>query len=236
MRFFSFILDIIAPKKCYSCKKEWYFLCFSCLKNIPWFMSHCHICKKDSNDFEIHKGCKNIKNNKVYYDKILIFKHYKNKYIKKSIHDAKFYGKKEIFNEFWNWLAFYFLSQICIQDKSKYVILYPPMSFIKKLIRWYNQAEILAKSISKNTGILIAWDVLFKKKNTRQQSHLSKKERMINLIDSFKINKKALDKIDKKIIIFVDDVISTGSTCNEVSRVLKWYWAQEIIGLFIASD
>jgi predicted amidophosphoribosyltransferase len=44
---------------------------------------------------------------------------------------------------------------------------------------------------------------------------------LLNLIDSFKINKKQVDNIDNKTVIIIDDVISTGSTINEVSKILK---------------
>jgi predicted amidophosphoribosyltransferase len=41
------------------------------------------------------------------------------------------------------------------------------------------------------------------------------------LNNSFKIANKKIDNIDKKIFIIVDDVISTGSTINELSKILK---------------
>ena len=47
--------------------------------------------------------------------------------------------------------------------------------------------------------------------------------------------KSGVDKVDKKIIILVDDVISTWTTLNEISKVLKQHNAQKIICLTIAS-
>jgi competence protein ComFC len=44
---------------------------------------------------------------------------------------------------------------------------------------------------------------------------------LLNIKNSFKINKKYQDNIDKKIIILIDDVVSTGSTLNEISKILK---------------
>jgi predicted amidophosphoribosyltransferase len=52
---------------------------------------------------------------------------------------------------------------------------------------------------------------------------------LTNLDKAFKINKKYVDNIDKKYIIIVDDVISTGTTINEVSKILKQHNAQKII-------
>ena len=51
---FKFIKDIIAPKKCYSCKEEWHFLCEECFWKIEkhyFFDQICYKCKKYSKNF-----------------------------------------------------------------------------------------------------------------------------------------------------------------------------------------
>jgi predicted amidophosphoribosyltransferase len=56
----------------------------------------CYLCKGRSEYFNIHTNCKND----VYYDKIIILSHYKNKIISKLIKDLKFYAKKDIAEDF----------------------------------------------------------------------------------------------------------------------------------------
>jgi predicted amidophosphoribosyltransferase len=56
----------------------------------------CYICKGRSENFKIHNNCKKD----VYYDKIIILSHYKNKVISKLIKDLKFYNKKDIAEDF----------------------------------------------------------------------------------------------------------------------------------------
>ncbi len=51
-----------------------------------------------------------------------------------------------------------------------------------------------------------------------RQSHLSRKKRLANKVNHFRI--KSHQKIPEKVFLF-DDVISTGSTANECARVLK---------------
>jgi predicted amidophosphoribosyltransferase len=60
------------------------------------FESICYVCKGRSNNFNIHDKCKR----NVYYDKIIILSHYKNKIISKLIKDLKFYSKKDIAEDF----------------------------------------------------------------------------------------------------------------------------------------
>jgi predicted amidophosphoribosyltransferase len=59
---------------------------------------------------------------------------------------------------------------------------------------------------------------------------------LTNIEDGFAINKNYMDTIDKKDIIIVDDIVSTASTINEVSRMYKMLGAKRVIALCVASD
>ncbi|MBT3727030.1 hypothetical protein HOG21_05085 [bacterium] len=80
---------------------------------------------------------------------------------------------------------------------------------------------MIARYISKNTNIKLEKNLIKKIKTTRQQAILSREQRLKNLKNAFKIANNKIDNFDKKIFIIVDDVISTGSTINEISKVLK---------------
>jgi predicted amidophosphoribosyltransferase len=71
-------------------------LCLVCFKQCNNFDSICYVCKNPSKDFEIHSDCQQG----LYYKKVIILTHYKNKVIKKLITDAKFYKRKDIFEDF----------------------------------------------------------------------------------------------------------------------------------------
>jgi predicted amidophosphoribosyltransferase len=64
-------------------------------------------------------------------------------------------------------------------------------------------------------------NIIKRVKNTVQQSRLNREDRIKNLNNCFKINEKFLKDIKNKTIIIVDDVVSTGTTINEISKVLK---------------
>lgn len=232
MKIFKFLKDLIAPKKCYSCNKEWHFLCEQCLSKIAKFESICYCCKGRIDNFDVHKNCLDD----VHYDKIVILAHYKNKVISKLIKHLKFYWKKDIWEDFWNYLSELFFENEIYKNTDDYIIIFPPMWFIKKIKKWYNHSQIIAKYISKRTGIKMEKNLIIKSKQTRQQSTLNRNERLKNLENSFKIGKNKVDKIDKKTFIIVDDVISTGTTINEISKILKEKWAKKVIWLIVASD
>lgn len=230
----KFIKDIIAPKKCYSCKKEWHFLCQQCLSNLSNFSSFCYVCKNYSDNYEVHDDCKKW----VYYDRLIVLSHYKNNEISRLIKDAKYYNKKDIFEDFWKHLSDLLIKNIwdLWLRKSDFIFVPVPMYIFRKFYRWYNQSEILASYISEFSKIKQENKLIKRVKNTRQQSKLSKKDRWQNLENAFKIDKKLLDKLDKKTFILVDDVVSTWTTINEISKLLKQNWVEKVIWLVIASD
>lgn len=82
----------------------------------------------------------------------------------------------------------------------------------------FNQSALLATEISKSLNVDFYSDLLIKTKNTKGQHELSQKERKKNLKNSFKVNEKY--KINGYRILLVDDVITTGSTLNECSKML----------------
>lgn len=232
MNIYKFILDLIAPKKCYSCNKEWHFLCEDCVKIELDFSLCCYKCKWLTKNWETHEECK--KN--VFYDKIIVLNHYREWKTSKLIKDAKFYNKKEIFLDFSNYMYEKFILNQKMVNKNDFLIVSIPSHFTRKIKRWYNSSEVISKYFSKISWIIYKKNILKKVKNTRQQSKLSRQERLKNLEKSFKISKNKLDIIKWKKIILIDDVISTGTTINEISKILKNNWVNYVIWLIIASD
>ena len=226
----SFIKNIIAPKHCYSCNLEWYFLCPKCLSKLSNYKPICYACKKPSKNFEVHKNCKN----KIYFDNLLILTKYNTPLIQKLIKDSKFYSKKDILEDFWIYLSNLFEKNFKLERNS--IVSPVPMNYFRKIKRWYNHSEVLSKIISKKLNLLMENNLVKRIKNTRQQSKLSRKDRLLNLANSFKIRKNKIDTIDKKEIILIDDVVSTWTTLNEISKLLKKHWAKKIICLVISSD
>jgi competence protein ComFC len=94
-----------------------------------------------------------------------------------------------------------------------------------------NHMQILAKIFSKETGIPYGGNVI-KIKKTLKQQNLGLYERKVNLEGVF----KAADslKADKKNILLIDDVWTTGNTLNEISKALKKCGAKNIYLLTIA--
>ena len=103
---------------------------------------------------------------------------------------------------------------------DKHIQLVPvPLHSFKYRKRGYNQAEAIAKGISKIITLpLLDEDAVIRQKNTRTQTGFSMQHRLRNMQDAFKIGQN--DKISESHLLIVDDVFTTGATTYELARTL----------------
>ena len=110
-----------------------------------------------------------------------------------------------------------------------------PVPMMKYAVRerGYNQAEELAKELSALTGFLCRTDILKKVRPTLPQKNLTSKERRENVRGAYRV--KARVACREKVILLIDDVMTTSSTGSECARVLKNAGAKKVVFLTIAA-
>jgi ComF family protein len=106
-----------------------------------------------------------------------------------------------------------------------------PLHWTKRLSRGFNQADLLARELSRSTGIPVA-RLLRKTKSTEAQSTLSGPERRRNVKGAFRVKNAA--QVSQKRILLVDDVYTTGATANACAKVLKDAGAHSVAVLTLA--
>ncbi len=104
-----------------------------------------------------------------------------------------------------------------------------PLHWTRKFWRGFNQAEVLAREISRMTGLPLSTN-LRRPKYTRQQARLSRKDRSQNILEIFCWQKK---EIPSKIIL-VDDVVASGATLDEAAKTLKEAGCREVRAVVFA--
>jgi len=87
-----------------------------------------------------------------------------------------------------------------------------PMTSKKKASRGYDQAVLIARSLSHRIGVPYLSKVLFRVRETGIMSSLSEEERRQNLACAFSVGYDMIKNIAKKRILLVDDVMTTGSS------------------------
>jgi ComF family protein len=98
-----------------------------------------------------------------------------------------------------------------------------PLAATRFCERGFNQAVEIAKFVSRHLAIPLATGALVRRRATREQAGLDKKARRRNLRGAFSLDAKL-----PKHVAVLDDVVTTGSTINEIARVLRRAGVQRI--------
>lgn len=107
-----------------------------------------------------------------------------------------------------------------------------PLHKRREAERGFNQAELIARSISELLNKPISKTTLCRIKNTKQQAKLSKIDRENNVKDAFSVIRPSL--IRGQSCLLVDDVYTTGSTMQAAAGVLIAVGAQKVTGFTLA--
>jgi len=228
-------LQVVFPPKCLSCYElvsgEIKGLCSSCHAKIMFISDACcHICGK-AFGIDLSQGvvCASCLVQPPIYDcsRSLIKFDLGSKNI---IHALKYYDKTILIKFFASLLHSRFHSII---EDADYIV-FVPMHKWKRIMRMYNHAHLLSLYLSKISKRPMIKDLLIKVKLTKSQTGLSKKDREKNLKNSIVMNGKNKKLIKGKKLLLVDDVLTTGSTINLCSKLLKKAGAEKIYVLTIA--
>ncbi len=93
-----------------------------------------------------------------------------------------------------------------------------PLHFRRLIARKYNQSALMATALSKATNIPADVKALKRIRATKVQGFMKAAERHKNVRAAFAINPKA--DVKGKTIILIDDVLTTGATVKECTKVL----------------
>ena len=145
--------------------------------------------------------------------------------VRGAIHLFKYDGDKTIGKGLGGWMAEYLLKyQEELLTKTD-VMVSVPLHPKKEKYRGFNQVHILGEVISKKTGLVFEKDGLERKRETIAQSELNPEERKENLKDAF----HATGDFAGKRVLLIDDIFTTGTTCNECARELYRAGAKEVM-------
>lgn len=92
-------------------------------------------------------------------------------------------------------------------------------------------SAILANQLAKELHLPYLTDAVSKKKNTPPQHEISREQRYVNLLDAFKADET---KVKDKTILICDDIITTGSTVNELAKACRNAGAKRVYAVAFA--
>lgn len=124
--------------------------------------------------------------------------------------------------------GFLYEASACLPKPDVIIAIPQYPSHLRK--RGYNQAQELASELAAISGFAAPTDLLFRIKPGAAQEALNAKQRRLNLRSAFQASPKARGLA----IWLIDDVFTTGSTCEAATLALKNAGAKAVYLLFVA--
>lgn len=109
--------------------------------------------------------------------------------------------------------------------KQVEVIVPIPMYRKKQKKRGYNQAEVFARALGRETGLPVEGRLLVRSRDTVPQKELNDRQRRQNLKNAFQL---VPDIVKYRKILLVDDIYTTGSTMDEAAKTLLAAGAEQV--------
>lgn len=146
--------------------------------------------------------------------------------LRELIHLFKYHGVTPLAKLFGSYLT------LALPAGASFDVIVPvPMHWWRKWRRGFNQAELLAREVSKRSGFPMAW-ALRRTRHRAPQAGLSNRERRTNVRGVFAVSDPSV--VAGRRVLLVDDVVTTGSTAAACARVLKEAGAVRVALLTLA--
>lgn len=232
--FKEWLLDILFPRhiKCVFCGGELNEnadkdTCEACADKLPYITNACPKCGNKMAEGETGV-CFECKTNNFEFEQAVAVFEYSGKVVK-AVHDFKYQGNKPAFEP----LGQYMCETLAGWGIEPDLITFVPMHKKKQKERGFNQAELLARYISKHFNIPCA-QIVEKVKENAVQASLNFRQRQENIKDCFAVKQDYYKLIKGLSVLLVDDIFTTGATSNEISKILKQRGVEKVFVLTLA--
>ena len=205
--FNNWILDLIFPKHCLGCNREGLSICSGCTEKLGIV--------NNPIDYEIEE-----------LSELISIALYRDRLWQEVLQNLKYDFNIDISSALDKVFEKTIIDHPEIKDFEFDAVIPVPLHKKRFLERGFNQAEVIAKKISKQTGWPLVNDKVIRIKNTSPQAKFDDDARRENVRRAFQVREKEFFK--NKNIILVDDVFTTGSTLFETAAAIMESGAQKV--------
>lgn len=202
-------LNFIYPPYCIVCSSQLAenerLICDNCWLHMP----------RIEQDFDLFIEIKTKLGDEVYFSKVISIWEFSPQ-VQTIIHHLKYQGFKVLANR----IGIFMADRIKKMSLSMNNTILIPVPLHKTRIRerGYNQSALLCQVIASETSFVYNDEILKRIRYTQSQTKLNTVERAKNVENAFKVFSS--NEIKNKLIVLVDDVITTGSTMNACAKEL----------------
>ncbi|WP_151704021.1 ComF family protein [Nitrincola alkalilacustris] len=199
-------------------------LCEACHADLPWLLNACKRCGLPL-PFTNDSPCRHCDDYPSAIDRTLVPFHYQFP-LNRLIPDIKYHKKPAALGWMSHVMAQY-LESICTDMPE--LLIPVPMHRLNEARRGFNQSSLLAYQLSRHLQIPCDHRLLSKTRLTPRQMTLSAEQRRHNLKQAFAIHREPPEHV-----ALIDDVMTTGSTADELAQLLKERGAAKVDLLVMA--
>ncbi len=224
-RAFAPALDLLFPLQCLGCRRWGRVICPGCQASLPRLQPpFCPSCAQPG----AAAFCRACAGNPLMVDGIQA-PFLMTGAIREAIYALKYRGLRAAAPELGGLLA----RHLAGRSMPGEVLVPVPLHPRRLRQRGYNQAALLAREVSRATGLPVREDLLARRRNTPPQVQTaSREQRRANVMDSFAVTGDA----GGLAVVLVDDVTTTGSTFSAAAAALKPAGAASVWGLALAKE
>ena len=219
----NWALDLLFPMQCAGCGRESKILCEACLPLLAKLTPpYCRLCASPNT----LSPCRWCRESPLSVDGVRA-PFLMEGAVRESIFSLKYRGVRAAAPELGRLLAQYAAGHAVPGE----VIVPVPLHPRRLRARGYNQSELLARELSKLTGLPQANNLLTRFKDAPPQVEAAaRSQRQTNVDGSF----EAAGDVTGLKVILIDDVVTTGSTMSACAAPLKAAGAASVWGLALA--
>ncbi len=201
----DWVLDLLFPPKCPFCGRlleKGELLCPDCQRGLPWLEG-----RAGETEVELTAGCVSALR---YEDKV-----------RSAIHGYKFDGRSA------RSVAFGAMTAQAVGDHgiTADLVSWPSLSKKRLRQRGYDQAELLAREVGRRLGLSVLRTV-DKRERPAQSGIQGEAARRANLLGAYVPVEPG--NFEGRIVLLVDDVVTSGATLAECAKTLRLAGAERI--------
>ena len=217
------VLDLLFPLRCAVCSHEGQLLCRDCEPTLPRLEKpYCSICAEPGSALVCERCATTtlaIDGTRAPY----LF----DGAVRDMVHNLKYRNLRASSSDLGRLVSGYLEANPVPAD----VLVPVPLRKRAERARGYNQSQLLAREVSKRTGIPMETNLLHRTRNTPPQVSMdSYEERRENISGAFECRRD----VGGRSVVVVDDVVTTGSTVSACASALKAAGAASVWALAIA--
>ena len=230
-RFFSGVADLVCPPNCLACFEpldRWdlsHFYCGECCRRmIVETSEYCPSCgaigrlvPNVGESQQAKPGCQECVRQEHRFSRAIVLGHY-TELLRSLILDMKSDRDGILATN----MAKLFLKTRGneLRNIAPEVVVPVPMHYARRFFRGTNNPVFFAREIGHALGVPVGTHIVRRIRYTKPQFHLKPRQRYHNMRGAFALVGRKNAVAGKRVLI-VDDIMTTGATCNELARVLR---------------